>query len=676
MNILGIDLGTTNTYIFHSKADSDWHSYTEPKPVIMPLVTDESGSCATVVLYENNVPVAIGNIAESEYYTNTSKRNERFLATQFKPELATGDESVIKWMTDFISQIKKNLPEHIFNDDTRVYVGMPSLAREDFSLNLSDCFLKAGWPKPIFVRESDAALVSCLQAGTLRIEDMEKKCLIVDFGGGTFDYTLTEGLDAIQNGGDTLYGGRLFDDMFFQIFQKSDQDFMKLAANSPAAWHLHWVECREQKEAFSDFVNSLQKKEATSDLQQTDEIQTGFTLHVSWLAPDGSFRDSFITDYTKNNFVRNAENFLASGELLEIITPYSARSGISVNARELLEEKIIGLITWLRTIFERTEKKNEIMKVVLTGGSSRWFFVKELISRIFPQAKAVLSVRSYEDIAFGLTLFPLLLYSREATDKLLQTQLPDFIKKSSEIVNKLVKTQTAVIVELCADRIVERDMMPTLEAAQKSSMTIKDIEEQFAENIKSDKLLLEIVKNKSDILTNDIQNALSIEFKKWLKSNGVILIPQFEFPAQSISDDFFEELSVKLADWDLIKAVRVTLMAILPILAGATAAHFLAPLGEPVSVTAGIGLAGGAAWLATKTAPEFLEKQKLPSFLLTEKNRKKIMDKNRAYIKSSLVKEFDEVRKNLEKNVAQVLKESLTGMLSRLSILNQIKTSY
>lgn len=667
MKIIGIDLGTTNTYVYTAVADStqsgpDW-LHEEPHPVIIPAIGDDSGSIATVVLYEDDKAIAIGNIAESEYNANISRQKRRRLATQFKPEIAQGDTAAMTWMTDFLRLLKENMPQGLLDADTTLYAGMPSLAREDFSINLGQCFFDAGWPKPVFARESDAALASCLQAGVLDIEDMERQCLILDYGGGTCDYTLVEGLTALRNGGDPLYGGRLFDDLIYQAFCNEDATFAKYVAHSPAAWQIHWIECREQKEKFSDLLNS----HANAD-------NPGFTLHASWLAANGQMRDSFIPGYTRERFTSAAENYSPSEGMLKMLACYEGRGGLSREARDLLEGRKQGLISWLRVILDTAADRRELAKIVLTGGSSRWFFVKKICKRLYPGAICVESARGFEDIAYGLALFPVLLASRQKVAALLKDKLPEFIKKSVERAREIVGAQTESVASMCSERIALRDIMPVLEEAQKHAMTIGDLEKKWEENIRSDSGLLEIVRQKSEATRMRIQEELRVSFNFWLRANGVLLVPRFEFPAQAIGEEFFDNLSARFSELDLFKLLRVGLLAILPIIAGAAAAHALAPLGEPVSIMAGISLTGGAAWLAAKTAPGFLEKRKLPPFLLTEKIRAKIVNQNRQSLEKELSREFAAAQKGLVQEVDRRLRDALKAMLGRLTILNQVKT--
>lgn len=664
MNILGMDLGTSNTYLYSCFFDDKAkNTGGMPAPLILKSLSDANGSIATVVLYEHDSPLAIGNVAESEFNAHPSLQGERFLASQFKPEIARKDSAAQRWMKDFLTLLRQAMPETLFAGQLKIFVGIPSLAREDFSLNLGDCFVAAGWPMPEFVRESDAAVVSCLQAGALHIRDMERKCLILDFGGGTCDYTAIEGLDVLQNGGDALYGGRLFDDLIYQIFLDSDREFCAGIKASPAAWFAHWVECRKQKEEFSDFV--------ASELQKGDAGQTqSFTMRIGWVDGDGSAREAYAT-LDRHSFMRQAENYTPTPELSRMLSQYENMGGLGQNARDLLDARQVSLITWLRQLLEKVEKRNAVRKIILTGGSARWFFVRELCARLFQNAECVPSRRGFEDIAFGLALFPILLASREHVSRLLEKKLPQFTREAVRIARELIDRQTAEMTSLCSQRIVERDILPALEDAK--GLTFGELARNFRDNIINDHMLMEIVRQKSLALNERIREELGAAFRCWLKENGVLLAPEVEFPGKAVSDDFFVRASESLKKMDLAALTRMALLAIIPIAAGGMAAHALAPLGEPISIAAGTGIFGAAAWVTAKSAPEFLEKRKVPSFLLKGYFREKIVEKNRKVIEAEMKSQFASAQEDISRDVEKMLSDSLKDMVGGLSILNQIQ---
>ncbi len=84
MKTIGIDLGTSNTYIF-SWDSATWSGGGRPKPIILQDITDSGGSLATVILYEDGKPLCIGNLAESEYFAHPDSGGRRKIRSQFKP---------------------------------------------------------------------------------------------------------------------------------------------------------------------------------------------------------------------------------------------------------------------------------------------------------------------------------------------------------------------------------------------------------------------------------------------------------------------------------------------------------------------------------------------------------------------------------------------------------------
>lgn len=654
MKYIGMDLGTANTYIFAINKGSEL-----PEPVLVPEASDASGSIATAVLYEAGRPFLAGNIAEAEYYTQAELRGQRRLAAQFKPEIGLAVPGALEAATDFLHLLMAGMPAGLFEPASILTVGVPALAREDFRLNLRDCFLKAGWPAPAFVRESDAALVSCLQAGALHTDDMARKCLILDFGGGTCDFSSVESLDILQSGGDALYGGRLFDDLFFQAFCRANPEFARESPESPYAWYAHWVECRQQKERFSEHL-------ARSD--------GSISLRINWHNASGQKKEAYLQDYGKDSFLRDAENYRASPELLAMLAPYENRGGLSVQARDMLAGRAVGLISWLREMLLGVDKRREVARIILTGGSSRWFFVKELADEIFPAGQCVASRRGYEDIAFGLALFPALVAARDKAAKLLEEKLGAFTARAVAAANAIVGRQAERIASLCSERIVSRDVMPVLEEAQKSSMTVEDLEARFSANIAADRGLLEIAQEHSETLRLELGKELNLMFRRWLRENGVPLAPAFDFPAQAIGNDFFEGVSVRISRLESLNLMAFTIKNILPLLAATATAGAIAHSGEPVSAVVGGGAAFAGAWLAARAAPDFMKRRKLPSFILNDRNRKKIIASNREHIEKSLRDSFVDIKRQLGVEIEKRIRDSLAAMLANLTALNQVIT--
>ena len=95
--------------------------------------------------------------------------------------------------------------------------------------------------------------------------------------------------------------------------------------------------------------------------------------------------------------------------------------------------------------------------------------------------------------------------------------------------------------------------------------------------------------------------------------------------------------------------------------------------GEPISAVLGGAAAFAGTWALGKFGKNFLRRQKLPKFLLNEKNREKITAKNREYIEEILGQSFQEIRQDLMEDARTKIRYSLKALLQRLTVLNHIR---
>ncbi len=657
MKTIGIDLGTSNTYIF-SWDSATWSGGGRPKPIILQDITDSGGSLATVILYEDGKPLCIGNLAESEYFAHPDSGGRRKIRSQFKPEIDRGEPWALEAMTDFLTLLGKALPNGLL-ENANVHVGIPARVRQDFAITLGKCFSEAGWPAISFVQEPDAALVSCLDLGILSVADIGCRCLILDFGGGTFDYTAVESLNVLSQGGDALYGGRLFDDLFYQLFCGRNPDFARAMPKSPFAYYAHWVECKNQKELFSRIVS--------------DEKAAKASLLLPWYDRKGERFEAWVNDYGRDDFVANAEHFVATDELQAILSAYRNSGGLGVNASELLAGKEIALIGWLHGLLENVADRGQIEKVVLTGGSSRWFFVLDAAKRFFPAASVVRSGRDYEDIAYGLALYPALAVARERARELLDGKMEAFCAKETDEVRKLLASAADRLIIDSARRITERDIMPVLEGAKENRPTLQELEDAIDKSIREDGDLYVMFRRAGQNLAGEIRRKVDGDFKHWLVENGVPLTAGIQIPDEAVNLDFFDGLATGILRPEDLDKFLVT--RLLPLIGGLTAAGLIAHTLEPVSTIIGGGAVFGGTWLLSRYAPFDIRNRKIPTFMLGDRIRPKITAKITRHIEEHLHKAFDRLEENLATEIGKRLRASLESMIANLGIFNQIVVS-
>lgn len=662
MKTIGIDLGTSNTCLFAWDSDG-WSAGKRPGPLLLPDIADASGSLATVVLYEDDAPLCIGNLAESEYFAHPDMRKKRRICAQFKPEIGRGEPLALRAMTDFLALLAKALPVNAL-DNTAVYVGIPARARHDFAISLGSCFAKAGWPSPLFVREPDAALISCLDLGILSVADIGRRCLILDFGGGTFDYSCVESLNTLSDGGDALYGGRLFDDLFYQVFCAHNADFARAMPQSPFAFYAHWVECKRQKEIFSRI--------ASRNIAGQDAA-TMASLYLPWYDRRGERREAFVCGYGRNDFISDAEHFTATEGLLQMLSAYANSGGLGRYALELLQGREIPLLGWLDELLENVPERGKIEKVVLTGGSSRWFFVHESAKRHFPAAAVVQSERDYEDIAYGLALFPALTIAGQKARQLLEGKLAAFCAREAEIARREVAGCGERLIAAAASHITGRDILPALEAARQARPTIEELELAIEGRLREDGELAQLFEGSGQNLAASIRTRLDDDFKKWLAENGIPLAIGVEMPENVFADNLFAGLSAEILRPDDLD--RFLLTRLLPALAAFSAAGFIAHALEPVSIVMGGGAVFGGTWLMGRLAPQALRRRRLPVFMLKGKIRSHIAGKIRGHIESHLRETFADFEKNITVQISAQIGRALKAMIANLGIFNQISVN-
>ncbi|MBB5142399.1 Hsp70 family protein [Desulfovibrio intestinalis] len=655
MKILGIDLGTSNTYVYGAHKSSS-----APHPVILPRVSAPDGCVETAILYENDSPLLIGHLAESEYYANASLRSRRELRSQFKPEIGEENAEAARWMTDFLRMLRKELPQDTLESDSQIFVGVPSRTRESFGISLSQCFKDAGWPAPSLIKESDAAMISCLQSGAIELDDLEHSLLILDFGGGTCDFTLAENSEILQCGGDRLLGGRLFDDLLFQLFCRHNPGLLNQVQADVCEYYVHWVLCKAEKERFSKI------------LQQ--DVNSAVSLHLSWFDAQGKQKHAYLHELTWQQVVNAAESYTASESLLGILRQYANRGALGAVAGDMLQGRQVGLISWFKDILYEIRRQKSIDKVILTGGSSGWFFAHDAVRDVFGTDNIVMSPRTYEDIAFGLALYPMLLNTHLRIKTLLEEQSEDFCMRVSDLAQGIFEKHTKMAAKTCAERIAVRDILSVLESAQEARKTVEDIEREISERIQNDTGLLTIVQERTEAARKEIEKELRLQFNRWLRENGVYLAPRLNFSAHTLSTSFFDAVQVKVSRLTLLNTMDVMAVAVLPgVAAFAIGEKMLLTTGEPISAVLGGAAAFAGTWALGKFGKKFLQRQRLPKFLLNEKNREKITAKNREYIEEVLGQAFQEIRQDLMEDARSKIRYALKGLLQRLTVLNHIR---
>jgi len=351
--VLAIDFGTTNSYFCYCSTD-------EIRPVGIDISGVGRDGVSTAVLYREDKEPLVGDIALEEFgEMEPQKRKKSTLKIQFKPDISVS-ENARQSAQDFLSLILKTCDDNhipLIPDHGQVIIGAPSEAKETFHNHLKSIASLAGYGDIKIVDEAKGALLYHLSHKDISLVECRSGVLVVDFGGGTCDFSFLHRLDVEHSWGDMNLGGRLFDDLFFQWFIEQNPAAIKNIEKNGDIYYFHSYKCREVKEFFSRTMNRDRNETISKNLGDYGRIR-----NMTW-----------------NDFCKRAANYKPSKTFLT----YLKDAGITNSDLQINKSKI-DLLSRFRSVLMKGFKEKSIdittvNKVILAGGSSQWSFVSETL---------------------------------------------------------------------------------------------------------------------------------------------------------------------------------------------------------------------------------------------------------------------------------------------------------
>ncbi|RLD12417.1 MAG: hypothetical protein DRI44_00680 [Chlamydiae bacterium] len=495
---IGIDFGTSNSYFCITPDD-----VLQPNPICF----DNDTSIETAVLWENNEVKDFGSSAVKgwNYASPADKRNWR-LSLQFKPDIsssARAKDDAVAFLRSAARYMKERnlLPNAREINNFNVIIGIPAKILAGHKDAMREIMTQAGFDNFKLVEEPVAALLHHIIRHDINTEDIGNGILVIDFGGGTCDVAFMLRLDVKHKFGDPLLGGRLFDDLFYQWFLSQNANVESKFEGASDSYYLHWVKCREMKETFS---NTMRKNK--------NEI---FSFHI----PNYGHLDNA----TWEEFIHRAENYTPDKSFLKELKSYGKAY------EKLTSEKTINLIQHFREAIESVIKNNKIKienieHVILTGGSSVWSFVREIVlETFFLENKQILeSANPRAAIGEGLALLPLI---KERFNVIKNKLKREQYEKSLEI-TKSVMADVQDFYSCISDEIIEKifneAVAPAVNSFSKKGGTteqlnslirvkVEDLQPEFEKIIEIQKP--ELKAEISDRITNILNN--------WFESHNI-----------------------------------------------------------------------------------------------------------------------------------------------------------
>ncbi|MFL5253727.1 MAG: Hsp70 family protein [Rhodopila sp.] len=453
---LGIDFGTSNTHVAYCNDQGDG-----ALTAVAIKIAGKSPT-ATCVLWGtasdgSEIVEAFGTVAMETWsqYDHEEQAGRR-IACGFKPDIARSERARIDARA-FLAKVCQAVidvqPAAVRAGQT--IIGVPAEISQEHRDRTREIVRAAGFAEAVCVDEPLGALAYHLTNGSITPSEAHIGIVVVDFGGGTLDLALVtaeQGLRAPW--GDPALGGRLFDDLFYQWIQDQNGEFEVSEREALAVWQ---QECREMKESFSrrwamigDGMNDFRFRIDVGDGRRT-------------------LRNASVAE-----FLERARAYRPS----PLAVNYFQRFGFP---GPLANGKPIDLLAWIRRTMQREGAggplKERFSKVVLTGGSSEWPFMRGIAAEVFgvnPETGILRSDDPEATVGSGLALYNALRARHRARREELIAA-----PAAAEDVAQAVTTRLEHFAEDVATATIDATM-PRIEAAFKAwyqrGGSLKDVE--------------------------------------------------------------------------------------------------------------------------------------------------------------------------------------------------------
>ncbi len=625
---IAMDLGTSNTCIATCHQSSENGYYKGQVQVIKPQGWHNpalGGAIPTLILYKNGEPFLIGSAAEYEFGEATQNERQSYsLHSQFKPDIAVKDDAR-GWMIDFLHLLRSRVQEldaaplaitgETKNDSEKstaqahatnsgaILVGIPSQAENHYQQVLRQCLHSTGWHNAQFLREPVGALLHYIASGALPPSQAAKGVLTVDFGGGTCDFAYLRRADVVGRHGDMLYGGRLFDDLFYQILLERNPQLHRQLLQENNEYYVHWVACRRAKEEFSAAM--------------AENREQSITVRVRWSYFDGQKTQessAYIENLTWGDFLQRAGRYVPTAEFLESLQEHGERAGLSMRGQGLLAGKQTDLISWFEDAFLETLKNvrqnashssenTTIMgesplanmpMVLLTGGSSAWPFVIDVVRQnLGAQTKILMGDEPYADIAKGLAQYDMLSTHLREGRRALKEELGSFMSERirRHAIERILENGSEVLMQDMRTFLRDVILMPEFRRYREHGGALNSLMIGIAKNlVAEEQRVQQLLDTAMARIGRQIVEACRTELKNWFHEKGIPIVPErLEQTWLAVAlDNFIAEMGEELGKSTLSQdrnAAEIATMVAGPGLAA------LAASGAPITATV-IGVSG------------------------------------------------------------------------------------
>ena len=665
VKIIGIDFGTANTYVSEFSLTPE----AGEKIRAIDFGYNQIGIIPSSILYRKGKSAVIGKRAEDEWGESTPEEKLNYtFRTHFKPDIPydiEAEQDAVNFLRILQEECKKRYVD-IFNENNRVIFGVPAETDTQYKSTLERVVKTAGFNNFQMIHEPVGALIHHLHYGDVSPTDAEKGILVIDFGGGTCDFTFLKNLETKCVWGDTTYGGRLFDDLFYQWYKEQNSKKAGGLRKSNSEYYVHWVLCKKAKEYFSDVMHT--DKEDELNISLGNVLHYGTLKKIAWkdfvkksssYLPDSTFSKSFVK--TDNFFIKSKG------------------------------DRYYDLIEWFElTLLDGLKKNNikyeDVSKIILTGGSSQWLFVKDIILKIFEPKDdggdfILRSQNPKSAISEGLSVLPFLRDKFERTSVLLKKDLDKFVDNIliKEIKHRLIDSFDSLSVTINNEFL--KCFKGNIKYYKEKGGSVEWFETRLSDEFTHLKTELEN-STKEDIqsINKGIKDFVFSEINKWFFAHGI----------KYFGNTYNETIKLRNIENSKILDVYSKLYSLIEYSIECMFAAFLG------SVCGGKGLAiiasGPHGWIAgaaiglvisylvlrygRKRTQEQLKKISIKPFILKMIFRESVINylisKQRNKLQKQTKNNYSEIFSSYEEKIKTELKENIGNVISQLTLLNQI----
>jgi hypothetical protein len=653
-NIIGLDFGTTNTYLticpFGTKNKFPLH-FSGPSPAVDTaiLYADNPGSDADLF------PI-IGERATLTYGQADQETKEQKgyrYYSNFKPEIIS-HPAARECAIDFFKALNreaKMLGIDLGSEENSIFIGVPSEADNNFREGLKSLLVEAGICKPEPVDEPKGVLLTDLGYNRFPLADILRGHLVVDFGGGTCDFALLSRGEIVSSWGDMELGGRLFDDLFYQWFLDQNPGILEKLQSARREFYVWSYCCRRLKEDFSETISRNNKSLVSAEV--------------------GRF--GTVKDLSAPEFLNRAKHYRPS----QAFTEFNRSFGISFSHKLINDE--IDLIEWFKQLLKEGLKGNEVKNVSLSGGSSKWFFVREMCLELLNLApeKVLISPNPFGAISEGLAILPTVKMELAGIKAKMSAGKSDFIHTDlMEPVADNIKICTVRLADKITVEMFDGQIAPILREVRQNSFRIIDLENKIAQTIDANRAKVEkIVHSEIDSQILAIKAILKSKVQAWLETFGLkqeTLIPIETGPGSFINiEKPISELSRPLIL--AAEGFMVTWMGLLSaaICGGAGMALLAAgPAGLILGVLGAVGINRLGFTLGRKKIEKITKTRNLPQIVGKTMLSDRYIKNNRQEFRNSLVTKIEGTYKEIFSQLSPDLDDLIGKAINQIDIIS------